>query len=156
GGQGLWCIEGANDPQRETILHSSILNGLSGNGVRALVEDRDGNIWVGNSGGLNRITLKKASSIPEPGPVRSVQNGPDGRVWVSMDGELVNLSPNGQRNASPRLAVAPGELPAIDVDERGILWMASKGLLTEIDRGEIRRWPLSTTRPLMQIETITS
>ena len=57
---GLYLYNG------ETFTHFTTKNGLSGNGVSGILEDKDGNLWIGTSNtGLCRYDGKNFSSFSE-------------------------------------------------------------------------------------------
>ena len=62
-GQGLWRVR----PRRPTgyqTERASSLTGLLSDGVGALLEDKDGNIWAGTTEGLSRLTPRRVASSP--------------------------------------------------------------------------------------------
>jgi signal transduction histidine kinase/ligand-binding sensor domain-containing protein len=58
--------------------------GLSDNDVHAMMEDREGNIWVGTEGGLDRFRYRNLNWFPLPPKVRnfSFVAGDHGEVWT--------------------------------------------------------------------------
>jgi ligand-binding sensor domain-containing protein len=80
--------------------------GLPGNEVRALEEDRDGNLWVGTNHGLGRLTEGRWSRLHgahglSSNLVRSIFEDADGNLWIGFyggglsrlrDGEFTSLS----------------------------------------------------------------
>jgi len=83
-------------------------DGLSNDSVRTLLEDSEGNLWVGTQdGGLNRLRLPLFAVYgPNQGlsseRVTTVSEGPDGELWVGTDGYGVNRLRAGQALAKPR------------------------------------------------------
>ncbi len=65
--------------------------GLSGNFIRCINEDKDGNIWIGTIGaGLNKYVKdeNKFYHFETPGVennVTSIVNDPDGNLWIGTD-----------------------------------------------------------------------
>ena len=53
-------------------------DGLAANAVRALFEDREGNIWIGMTGGLTRLSERKVTSLAEGEAVSSLAAPKDG------------------------------------------------------------------------------
>jgi signal transduction histidine kinase/ligand-binding sensor domain-containing protein/CheY-like chemotaxis protein len=75
-------------------------NSLSNNEVTALMEDQEGNIWVGTNGGLNRfdpITKKFTRYFKEQGlpsnEIAGILNDLEGAVWISTIGGLSRFDP---------------------------------------------------------------
>ncbi|HEY6645434.1 sensor histidine kinase [Povalibacter sp.] len=66
-------------------------DGLSGNWVRALLEDRGGNLWAATSGGLDRFANVIVVRVPTPEGMQSwgkqaLVATQDGGVWVAASG----------------------------------------------------------------------
>jgi signal transduction histidine kinase/ligand-binding sensor domain-containing protein len=72
-------------------LHFARTNGLSHDWVRALCEDREGNIWIGTGDGLNALRPRKVQMINSPDEwqgraVLSFVVGRAGDPWVGTEG----------------------------------------------------------------------
>jgi signal transduction histidine kinase/ligand-binding sensor domain-containing protein len=118
-------------------------DGLSGDSVYSILEDREGNIWVATMNGLDRfrefavatLTLKQGLSNALVGAVLADR---DGSVWLSTRAGL-NRWDDGQvtvyreRAASPTTGVRevvgsglPGKgLESLFQDDRGRIWVAT-------------------------------
>lgn len=103
-------------------------DGLSGNNVNAIFEDREGNVWIATSSGLDRfrdvkvITLTSREGLLD-GSVLAVTASRDGSVWIAEDRALIHLEKTGfsYYGASQGL---PGYGPtSLFEDSRGRLWM---------------------------------
>jgi ligand-binding sensor domain-containing protein len=74
------------------VLHLDSHNGLPTDFVRCVMEDREGNIWVGTEGGgLCRLkqSIFKTYGVKEglaSDQVMSVAEARDGGLWISTDG----------------------------------------------------------------------
>ena len=72
--------------------------GLSSDFTYTLLEDRDGDIWVGSSRGLDRFRQGAVVPVPLPSSYHALalQAAADGRMWVGSAGRpLVSVGPNG-------------------------------------------------------------
>ena len=72
------------------IQHLCRTNGLSHDWVRALCEDREGNIWVGTGAGLDTLRPRKVQMLNAPDDwdgcaVLSFALRPDGSAWVGTE-----------------------------------------------------------------------
>lgn len=80
GGAGLWHLH----PGRTDVFSRS--DGLSSDSIFAIFEDREGNIWVSTSAGLDRFREFAIPTVsPEqglPGIAWSVLAGRDGSIWM--------------------------------------------------------------------------
>jgi signal transduction histidine kinase/ligand-binding sensor domain-containing protein len=65
--------------------------GLSNQNVEVILEDREGNIWTGTDGGLDRFRHRNVTWFPLRGGPFSLVAGPDGDVWAGSRGESFPL-----------------------------------------------------------------
>lgn len=77
-------------PGAET-QHFARTNGLSHDWVRALGEDREGNLWVGTGGGLDVLRPRKVAMLNPPDDwqgraVLSFTVRPQGNAWIGTEG----------------------------------------------------------------------
>jgi signal transduction histidine kinase/ligand-binding sensor domain-containing protein len=74
----------ARVPAQRLTQRLTQMSGLSGALPQSFFQDREGNIWIGTSAGLDRLRRNRLALLPasvqfdHPGMVR----GPDGGVWV--------------------------------------------------------------------------
>jgi len=85
---------------RGSIDRFSKTEGLSGNSVGSIFQDREGNVWVATDGGLDRFRDFAVPSIsPDPaslvGGVWSVLAAKDGGIWLATIGGLSRLGDGG-------------------------------------------------------------
>ncbi len=109
---------------------------LFGSQVRAILEDRDGNLWVGTSRGLFR---KRGAEVRRIGEDKGLQveyvmalhEARDGRIWVGTSAGLVYVE-NGAVNSIPisRFDDA-ADVYGFHEDADGTLWITT-------DRGVLR------------------
>lgn len=83
---GLYLFTPAGD-----TLHFSRTNGLSHDWVRALCEDREGNVWVGTAAGLDGLRARKVQMLNPPDGfqgcgVLSFSVAADNSAWVGTEG----------------------------------------------------------------------
>ncbi|MEQ1897573.1 MAG: two-component regulator propeller domain-containing protein [Vicinamibacterales bacterium] len=126
-GAGLLRIDVS---QGRVISRYTERDGLSGDLVRALLEDRDGNIWVATHSGLTRVTRSSIRSVA----VRSESTAEDistleadssGGVWVEAPGALVHVA-DGTRTVFTEGAGAQFDrITAMHTDLHNVLWVAT-------------------------------
>lgn len=90
-GQGLWRIRGTSP----IVELATMQTGLSSNAVQSLLEDRDGNVWVGTTFGLHSLTPQQLTPLLPGTLVRAVLPHPDGSVWVGTTSGLIQFHRNG-------------------------------------------------------------
>lgn len=114
--------------------------GLSGDVIFSLFEDREGNVWVSTNGGLDRFRDLTVSTISvkqglSSDSAWSVLAARDGSVWIGT-GDGLNKWSNGQistiHNASGRLDDAPQSLFE---DDRDRIWAFTGHGLAYIETG---------------------
>lgn len=70
--EGVCCFDG------KRLNYYSTKEGLSGVAVRAIAEDKNGNIWIGSNGGLSKYDGKQFTNF-------TVSDGlPDNQIWSIM------------------------------------------------------------------------
>lgn len=118
--------------EAETLTAYTTADGLSGNGVRGLLRDREGILWIGTDGnGLNRMTRQFITGYSETqglagNVAHAVLADHAGNVWVATHNGLSKLS-NGVITNYQRTEAA-GSLPvrglqALAEDRSGRLWI---------------------------------
>ena len=88
----------------------------------ALLEDRDGNIWVGTGGGLGRVENGRFSLLADP-PVRILLQDREGNIWAGGDNGLAQFRDD-VFTVFGRTEGFPGDQPTvIHHDRRGRIWL---------------------------------
>ncbi|WP_394777534.1 two-component regulator propeller domain-containing protein, partial [Undibacterium sp.] len=112
--------------------------GLSGYIPLSVLEDKEGNIWVGTNSGLDRFRqtkLKKAALPPSyVGEGRAMAAGGEGSVWT--DGFFI---PNSSAIPIPVSSMPSNnvaELTCLYRDSDGIIWAGGFKGISYIDRGK--------------------
>jgi ligand-binding sensor domain-containing protein/signal transduction histidine kinase len=107
-------------PQAEQFTKK---DGLSHDYVISALEDREGNIWFGTAGGLDRFRESKVTpvSIPDGDQPRCLLASTDGSIWTgAANRRLLQIGPNG----IPKVR-ADTRTTALFEDRAGSLWLAT-------------------------------
>ena len=96
-GQGLWCVVTDGQASHSIVERATALTGLSNNVTYSLLEDREGNIWVGTTEGLNRLTPHKVTQMVDLGLVTGLATVPNGDVWAATPDWTVSAQAVGDR-----------------------------------------------------------
>jgi signal transduction histidine kinase/ligand-binding sensor domain-containing protein len=155
---GLNCLVA----QTRTIRHFRHRPGdatsLTHDSVWAVLEDRQGQLWVGSLGGLQRFDPRRERfttfSLPpdkagQQPAVRTLFEDVDGTLWIGSDLRIFAISPDRRRVTEPlvahlmemSLAESIGEVQAFYRDAQGALWIGlSEGLLRLAPDGQTLRY----------------
>ena len=117
----------------------TVEDGLSSNVVNAILQTRDGFLWIGTDAGLNRFDGRHFTPIyfrgPESTPhgiVSALAEGPDGDLWIGTSAGLVRISRQtfDQFDRSLSVFYHPGaglsdEITCLHVSRDGTLWVGT-------------------------------
>lgn len=122
--------------------------GLPDDGVRQLLEDREGALWVGTEGGLARLDdiemlgFGESDGLPDR-QVDALASDPDGTLWVGTFGGLARLRLGPHGEPETRVWRREDGLPgrwvwSIVRDRRGVLWVGTDGGLCQLREDQCR------------------
>lgn len=119
---------------------------LSSNGIRSMLFDNEGNLWVGTNGdGLIRLrsrqvqTLSTANGLPND-EITSIVEDPVAGVWIGATG-LTHWQ-NGRATSYFKRDGLPGDLvTALAFDHKGVLWIGTFVGLASLENGKITSHP---------------
>ena len=118
-GQGVWRVRQRADSDRYVIERVTALTGLAAEGAYALLEDREGNIWVATSRGLDCFAESPVVTFSTnelaATTVQTVFASDDGTVWSGGAGSLRSVQRQATGGKAPSLLVprALGRLRAL-------------------------------------------
>lgn len=120
----------------------TIQQGLAGDDVATLLEDREGNIWVATDGGLTRLSPSMVSSLSDLGAVDGgMAETPDGDVWIASEARIVRFSRGRRTWYTPQDGLPGTRITALHTDRHGTLWAAASGGLARFDAGRFSWLP---------------
>ena len=161
--QNLWVATDGNGLYRihgETADHFGRADGLSGDSVAGLYEDREGILWVITDAGIDSFTdrtittFSKAEGLSAD-DVSSVMASRDGTIWLANYGSLDYIR-NGEVSSIRSGAGLPGyQVTSLFEDHAGQIWVGvDDGLFLYRDH-HFRRLPDPNHRPLGMVTGIT-
>lgn len=118
------------------LLHTEPVPLTTGPHVNTVLEDREGNIWVGTDGGIERYRETKLTPVPLPAPMSGPAIVPavDGSVWLaSYSRGLLRV---GDRTV-PHPGV-PADITSAHRDLSGALWFGGPAGLWHAPAGDAR------------------
>jgi signal transduction histidine kinase len=161
--QTLWVGTATNGLYRihgEAVDHFGATEGLSSDTISGLYEDREGNIWVATSGGLdsfsdrNVTTFSHAEGLPSDLGA-TVMASRDGTVWVANIGSL-DFIRNGEVSSIRSRNDLPGDhVTSLFEDRTGQIWVGIDDDLFLYENHQFRRLPEQDHRPLGIVVSIT-
>ena len=154
-GEGLWRVPFDETGGKIVVEKASLYSGLLSDSIQSLIEDREGNIWIGTTAGLQRLTERIMTPVVNLGLVTSIEATGDSGVWVGTGDAVIRLSPGATDWKQDRLAnpVAP-YVRALHRDGHGTLWIgANQGLFKMTGRRveKISLAGVGLTTPIVRI-----
>lgn len=125
----------------------SAKDGLSAGAVKTILEDREGNVWIATSSGIDRFRPTNVHRLPpEVGELGSHALAPaeHGSVWIGSFEGLTRSSLDGLWKFDGRLKRIPvpgiTRVTAVDADADGKLWIAgAEGVWREESHERFRK-----------------
>ncbi|GGY27658.1 sensor histidine kinase [Pseudoduganella albidiflava] len=141
--RGTMWITHADSLERRVAPHGpgrpeqflSTLNGISGALLGAIFQDREGNLWIGTSRGVDRLRPNRLRTVPVSTPLEYpvLVAGPDGGMWAGdYARDLWRYSPDRRIRRE-----VPGAITASYTAPDGTLWLGGM-------EGIVRRAPDGT------------
>ena len=139
-GKGLFRIRG------NVVDHFQHTDGLSGDSVLALFEDREGIVWTVTTNGIDsfrdpRITIFSAREGLGADAAAGVLASRDGTIWVANAGSLDHIK-DGTISSIRATNGLPGHQVSYLLEDRaGKLWVGVDDGLYLFENGRFRRLP---------------
>src|SRR5271166_4072291 len=145
--KGLFRIHG------NAVEHYDHTNGLSGDSVYALFEDREGIVWAGTTSGVDSfrdppvVTFSQVEGLGKDLPA-GILASRDGTIWVANAGSLDHIV-NGNVSSIRARKGLPGEqVTRLLEDRAGNLWVGVDDSLYLFKNGRFLRLPEPNHQPL--------
>jgi PAS domain S-box-containing protein len=120
-------------------------DGLSDDFVRAILQDREGNIWVGTNNGLDRF--RKTNLVPVALPFKTtfavLAAGDAGDAWVEEQTSMVRVH-GGRADRSNSI---PGQALSAYRDSKGAIWWLGPYAIYRYDAGNYTKISLPASFP---------
>jgi PAS domain S-box-containing protein len=147
---GLFCVMGAaaqvRDPHKRLTQYTHDLwqteDGLPQNSIHALLQTRDGYLWLGTQEGLARFdgvrfAVFDQRNTPEfkNNHVTALHQTRDGALWIGMNGGLSRLMDGKIKTYSAADGLTNELIWAIEEDLDGTVWIGTGGGLNRFKDG---------------------
>lgn len=134
---GLFRFASPGSPERQEA-HLTSRNGLLSDPVRAVFEDREGNVWIGGEMGLNmvrRVPINPARGVPSvPATNHMLAADGTGEVYIANDRAVFAVRPN---RDPVKVWTSPALIEAICRARGGEIWVVLRGKALRMRRGRI-------------------
>ena len=120
-------------------------DGLSGDVILSILEDREGNIWVASTGGLDRFRELPVSIVSvkqglSSDATQSVLAAADGSIWIGAHDRLTRWQ-NGKATIFGKANGLPDDVTgALYQDGHGRIWVSTRYGLAYFDDGRFVAW----------------
>jgi signal transduction histidine kinase/ligand-binding sensor domain-containing protein len=107
------------------------VDGLSGDVILSIFEDREGNVWVASTGGLDRFRELPVATVSvkqglSSDATQSVLAAPDGSVWIGSHEGLTRWK-GGQTTVFGKASGLPDDvLESLFLDKSGRIWVSTR------------------------------
>lgn len=154
-GQGLWRVRPDGGRREAKVEVIAIPQGLASDAVRALFEDREGNIWLGTHAGLQRLSPRRLTRVTDLGMAHAVEATQDGSVWVATARGLTRFSASRRQEYGEREGLPGSIVRALHADKDGTLWLATDRGLAQFANGRFSSAALPAGIDLRRIVRMT-
>ena len=146
-GEGLLRIHG------NAVEHYDHTNGLSGDSVWAIFEDREGIVWAGTTSGVDSFRDPRITTFsPLEGLGKDLPAGVlasrDGTVWVANAGSLDHIVNETVSSIRAGKGLPGSQVTRLLEDRAGNLWVGVDDGLYLFKNGQFRRLPEPNHQPL--------
>lgn len=152
-GQGLWRVRAGD--LTNGIERLTLQNGLLSDGVWSMLEDREGNLWVGTHEGLNRLTRHTVMPLVELGITSSIVRVGE-VMWVASSEGVFRFSPGRPGQPPARELLPMSGIRTLHADHAGHIWVAAVTGLYQLSNGTFSKLPASPGLPFNRVTTLTS
>lgn len=128
-------------------------NNISGPMIGALLEDREGSLWIGTSQGIDRLRPNRlrTAAVEKPLEFPALVNGPVGDIWV---GDYASDLWSFNREGRVKLEV-PGKITASYTGPDGTLWLGGMdGVVHRATDGTLNLFALPEELKTLRIHAI--
>ena len=147
GQQGLLHVRSQTWDGSPSVERHTRQNGLTGDRIAFLFEDRDGSIWVGTDRGLDRLAPGSSYSVESHSEfgdrqVRVLTAARDGSMWTGTDDGLHRSSDTTSRWYHQGYGLPGDAIEALHSDADGTVWVATDGGIARFRDGRFLPVPL--------------
>jgi signal transduction histidine kinase/ligand-binding sensor domain-containing protein len=135
-GQGVWRVRDDAPTVPPLVERLTTQTGLSSDVVQSMLEDREGNIWVGTMLGLHSLAPQQLTPLAVDALVQAILPDPDGSMWVTTASGILQFHDDGGSWRSRRVSDRP-DVQSLFRDARGRAWARTSQGVRAFVRGRI-------------------
>ena len=135
-GQGVWRVRDTATTSTPLVERLTTQGGLSSDVVQSILEDREGNIWVGTMLGLHSLTPQQLTPLASAALVQTILPDPDGSVWVGTTTGVMHFH-NDSGTWRGRRVSDHGDILSLFRDARGHAWARTGAGVRAFVRGRL-------------------
>lgn len=133
-------------------------DGLVGNDVTNIYQDREGTIWVGTTIGLSRLSERTITSYSQKDGIAAdnvypIYQDRSGKIWIGSWKGLTVYENGVFHNVSDEYSLASELVSSLFEDNEGSLWIGTWGGVRRMKEGKLTIYPLENTG--MRVRAIT-
>jgi signal transduction histidine kinase/streptogramin lyase len=153
-GDGLMRI--AANRTSGDVTRFTTRDGLAHNVISSLIEDSDGNIWVGTSGGLSRISEGSFAALRTSGGQNtSLTAASDGSVWIATAEGLLRFHDGRRTQYTEADGLPSNYTTTVFEDPSGGIWLGTDHGIARLLNDRFVQVPFPDHFPLGLIHSIT-
>lgn len=120
-------VPGASADARDDLFAEA--DGLTAAYASAFLEDREGNVWIGTAGGLDRFRESRLTPVPLPRAANgfALAAGADGAMLVGIDADAGLFSLTGPSTVES--LSGPQYVTSAYRADDGVVWLGGRGML---------------------------
>ena len=145
---------------RQGIWHSlSTVDGLAGNTVYAVLQGRDGYLWLGTDAGLSRfdgrylVNFDRRHGLVDD-EVRSLTQDASGVLWIGTGGGISRYDGSTFTSFTAAEGLLSNQVRALAIDRRGHLWVGTDAGLAHYDGWDFTSYTRTDGLPGSQIRSL--
>jgi signal transduction histidine kinase/ligand-binding sensor domain-containing protein len=122
---GLWRAYVDATTGEPVIERLTTRTGLSSDSVQSVFEDRDGNIWIGTTAGLHRLTKRQLTPVENVGFAMALESAGDEGMVVGTTNGLIRMTFGEHGWVSEPLSLPGPGVRSLHRDDRDTLWIGT-------------------------------
>ena len=153
-------VEAGHGLRQGTWLSLSAVDGLAGVTARAVLQGRDGYMWIGTDAGLSRfdgrylVNFDRRDGLVDD-EIRALAQDSSGVLWIGTDGGLSRFDGDTFTSYTAAQGLLSNQIRALAFDHRGHLWVGTDAGLSQYDGWDFTSYTRADGLPGSQVRSLT-